>query len=152
VNLNLLRCHPVSTVLELQKLVKKQKYDCYFSLGFTCAGDETALDALSVMCNKVLLNSSTLSAKLRRHRDTNHPEYKDKDISDFKRKFQALTNCQSIMVKSSKTDNENARALLQDYRIALAGEAHTVAETLIKPCAVGMATCVLGEQSKKEIL
>lgn len=36
------------------------------------------------------------------------------------------------------------------YHIALAGEAHIVAETLIKRCAVEMATCVLGEQSKKE--
>jgi hypothetical protein len=35
--------------------------------------------------------------------------------------------------------------------MALAGEAHTIAETLIKPCAIEMAICVLGEQSKKKL-
>jgi len=37
------------------------------------------------------------------------------------------------------------------YRIALAGEAHTVAETLLKQCAVQMAPCVHGEQTKKKL-
>jgi hypothetical protein len=37
------------------------------------------------------------------------------------------------------------------YRVALAGEAHTIAETLIKTRAVEMAPCVLGEQSKKNV-
>ena len=37
---------------------------------------------------------------------------------------------------------------MTSYRIALAGEAHTVQDTLMKPCKVEMATCVLGEQSK----
>jgi hypothetical protein len=37
------------------------------------------------------------------------------------------------------------------YRIALAGEAHTVAETLLKQHAVEMTTCVLGEQTKKKL-
>jgi hypothetical protein len=37
------------------------------------------------------------------------------------------------------------------YRIALAGEAQTIAETLIKSCAIEMASCVLGEQSKKKL-
>jgi hypothetical protein len=36
------------------------------------------------------------------------------------------------------------------YQIALPGEAHRVAETKIKPCAVEMADCVLDEQSKKK--
>lgn len=33
----------------------------------------------------------------------------------------------------------------------LRGEAHTAAETLIKPCAVEMETCELGEESKKKL-
>lgn len=37
------------------------------------------------------------------------------------------------------------------YRIALAGEAHTVAETLLKQFAVEMAPCVLGERKKKKL-
>jgi len=57
-----------------------------------------------------------LPAKRHRHHNTNHPEYKVKLISFFfpfffsppKLKLEAFTNCQSLKVKSSKTDNENA--------------------------------------------
>jgi hypothetical protein len=57
------------------------------------------------------------------------------------------------MVKSSKTDNESATkaSYRVSYRTALAGEVHTIAETLIKPCAIEMAPCVLGQQSKKKL-
>ena len=34
---------------------------------------------------------------------------------------------------------------------AFAGYAYTFADILIKPCALELATCVLGEQSRKEI-
>jgi hypothetical protein len=37
------------------------------------------------------------------------------------------------------------------YRIEHAGKAHTVGESLIKPCALEMATRVLGEQAKKKL-
>jgi hypothetical protein len=79
----------------------KQKYNGYYlSLGFTYTGDETASDALCVLCNKVLPNSSMLPAKLHKHHDTNHPEYRDKDISFIKHKLEALLKCQDLMVKS----------------------------------------------------
>lgn len=35
--------------------------------------------------------------------------------------------------------------------IALRGEAHTAAGTLIKPCTVEMETCEPGEESKKKL-
>lgn len=37
------------------------------------------------------------------------------------------------------------------YRTALAEEAHTVLETQIKPCAVDMTNCMVGEQLKKKL-
>jgi hypothetical protein len=42
------------------------------------------------------------------------------------------------MVRSSKTDDKNTTVASYrvSYHIALAGKAHTVAETLIKPCVV----------------
>jgi hypothetical protein len=57
------------------------------------------------------------------------------------------------MVKSSKSDNEIATeaSYRVSYRIAFGGAAHTIAETIIKPCAIEMAACVLGEQSKKKL-
>jgi hypothetical protein len=48
------------------------------------------------------------------------------------------------MLKSSKTDNESATEA--SYRvshcIALAREAHAIAETHFKPCAIQVASCV----------
>jgi hypothetical protein len=94
-----------------------------------------------------------LPAKIRRLRDSNHPDYKDKDICFFKRQHEALANCQSPTVKTSKTGNAKATEApySASYRTALVGEAHTCAETLIKLHAVEMTTWVLGEPSKKKL-
>jgi hypothetical protein len=94
-----------------------------------------------------------LPAKLCRHRDTNHLEYKNKDIGFFKRKLGALTNCRSLIVKSSKTDNVSATetSYRVNYRTALTEKAHTISVNLIKPCAIEMPAYVLGEQSKEEL-
>jgi hypothetical protein len=71
----------------------------------------------------------------------------------FTRKLEALTNWQGIKVKSSKSNNEKATepSYRLSYRSALVGEAHTVAEILIKPCALEKITCVFGEQSKNKL-
>jgi len=57
------------------------------------------------------------------------------------------------MVKSSKTDNKSATeaSYAVSYRIVIVGEAHTFEETLIKPCAMDVATYVLGERSKNKL-
>jgi hypothetical protein len=47
-----------------------------------------------------------------------------------------------------KTPEDSYRA---SSHIALRGEANTVAEILMKPCAVEMETCELGEESKKKL-
>jgi hypothetical protein len=76
-----------------------------------------------------------------------YKEYKDK------RKLEALTNFQSLVVKSSKIDNEKSSEVSYRVgcRIALVGEMYTFWETLIKRCAVEMATCAHGVQSKKKL-
>jgi len=57
------------------------------------------------------------------------------------------------MVKSSKTDNKSATEpfCTVSYRIVIVGEAHTFEETFVKPCAMEVETCVLGEQSMKKL-
>lgn len=67
--------------------------------------------------------------------------------------LEVSASCQSRVVKSSKTDNEKDTepSCRVGYRMALAGEANTFAEMLIKICAVEMATCVLGEVSLKKL-
>ncbi|GBP82680.1 Zinc finger BED domain-containing protein 5 [Eumeta japonica] len=55
---------------------KKRKYnESYISFGFI---DYNGLP-LCMLCSKLLPNSSMAPAKLRRHLETVHPEYKDKN-------------------------------------------------------------------------
>jgi hypothetical protein len=101
----------------------KWKYsDSYFSLGFTYTGVETVPDALCVLCNEVLPNSSMLPATRGGNRDTNHPDYKDRVITFIWLSVEALTNCLTRIVKSSKTGNEkvNEASSRQSYCTALA--------------------------------
>ena len=57
------------------------------------------------------------------------------------------------MVKLSKTDNEKYLETSDNvsYRIAQTGEAHTIAETLIKPCLTDVVKTVLGDDNAKKI-
>jgi hypothetical protein len=131
----------------------KRKYsDSYFSLGFTNTGEGIAREAICVSCNEVQSDSSMLPAKLRLHRDTNHSECRDNDISFFfKPNLEALNSSLSLMVKSSETDNKSATEASYTVicRIVIVGEAQSFEETLINPCAMEVTTCVLREQSKK---
>jgi hypothetical protein len=55
------------------------------------------------------------------------------------------------MLKTVKTDDENATeaSYKMSYRISLAGEAHIIGESLIKPCAKDTVMCMLDEESCK---
>lgn len=75
------------------------------SFGFTCVGNKDVPDAQCVVCNKILAKSSLAPAKLHRHVETKHAEYKD--IRFFKRKRDSLGNCKRSMIKIAKTDNRS---------------------------------------------
>lgn len=72
----------------------------------------------------------------------------------FKRKVEALTNCQEFYGEKLKT-KLIMKIPVASYRVsyctAFAGEAHTVLKSLIKPLAVEMVTRTLGEESKKKL-
>ncbi|GFT26123.1 zinc finger BED domain-containing protein 5 [Trichonephila clavipes] len=53
----------------------------------------------------------------------------------------------------TQTINEKATeaSYLVSYRIAQAGEAHTIAENLIKPCVLDITKCMLDEKSAKHV-
>lgn len=132
---------------------KKRKYDSsYLLLGFTATGNSEAPDALCILCNKILSNSSLAPAKLRRHFETNHSEYKNKDIKFFERKLESLEKTKHFM---SKMLSDNERVTMASYkvsyRIALAGKAHTISETLIKPCIKDVVQCMFDEKSCQQI-
>ena len=56
------------------------------------------------------------------------------------------------MAKKFKTKQENRiTSYKASYGIALAGEAHTIAELLIKPFMTDVASCVIGEKSVERL-
>ena len=57
------------------------------------------------------------------------------------------------MAKKFKTEQENAAAASYkaSYRIALDAEAHTIAESLIKPVMTDIASWVLNEESFEKL-
>ncbi|GFS72297.1 zinc finger BED domain-containing protein 5 [Trichonephila clavipes] len=129
---------------------KKRKYDeSYISFGFV----DSNSSPLCMLCSKLLPNSSMAPAKLRRHLETVHPECKDKNQDFFVRKKEQLLESQKTMMHVTQTINEKATeaSYLVSYRIAQAGEAHTIAENLIKPCVLDITKCMLDEKSAKHV-
>jgi hypothetical protein len=126
---------------------KKRKYEeSYLNMGFTETNDGWPL---CVICRNVLTNSSMFPAKLRRHFEGNHPELKDKPSDFLKRKCNEILASQKTMTTLAKTNNEKVleASYLISYRVARAGEAHTIAETLIKPCTIDIVKCLLDEKA-----
>jgi hypothetical protein len=61
---------------------------------------------------------------------------KDKPSDFFRRKYGELTKAKKIIFCHSKPVNEKGltASYLVSYRVAQAGEVHTIAENLVKPC------------------
>ena len=85
--------------------------------------------------------------------EKNPPTDKGKDISFFKRKLESHNKSKSFMVKTFKKDYQKITeaSYKVSYRIALAGEAHVIGESLIKPCVQDIVSCVLGERYSKQV-
>ncbi|XP_008178235.1 zinc finger BED domain-containing protein 5-like [Acyrthosiphon pisum] len=129
---------------------KCRKYDeSYISLGFMNNNDNPQC----IICSKVLPNSSMAPAKMRRHLESIHGELKEKNVEFFIRKRDELLKSLNCMVQTTKTVNEKATeaSYLVSYQITQRGEAYTIAESLIKPCAMEMVKCMLDEKSAKKI-
>ena len=133
---------------------KKRKYiESYLAYGFIQFGDNLEPKAQCIVCHKIFSNTCLVPAKLSRYLNIVHSEYEGKDITFFKRKLDTLKSSQAVIAKIMKGNTENtAEASFQvSYRIAQTGKAHTIAETLIKPCAREMVRCVLDDGSAKKI-
>jgi len=93
------------------------------------------------------------SEKLRRHFKRIHPDYEGKTLEFFKRKLTALLVAQKKIKTYVQIGNKNAlnASYMVSYRVAQKCEAHTIAENLIKPCLIDIATCLLDEKSVKHL-
>ncbi|GBP35274.1 Zinc finger BED domain-containing protein 5 [Eumeta japonica] len=108
---------------------------------------------LCMLCSKLFSNSAMAPAKLRRHLETEHtPSLKTRIKNFFVRKKEQLLESQKNMMHVTQTINEKATeaSYLVSYRIEQAGEAHTIAENLIKPCVLDITKNMLDEKSAKQ--
>ncbi|GBM22866.1 Zinc finger BED domain-containing protein 5 [Araneus ventricosus] len=99
--------------------------------------------------------SSTIKETLKRKYHDSYLDIGFAETTDNKsqRKYIELGKVQKCLSYHSNTVNEKAlmASYLVSYRIAQAGEAHTVAENLIKPCVKDIIECMFDEKAAKVI-
>ena len=114
------------------KTAMRQYSDSYISFGFTFTGDPTAPVPLCLVCRKGLSNSAMVPAKLKRHLDTNHPTFKNKNTIYFHRLLESNKKEVNFMRRATTISE---KALKVSYRVAelIAKEKqpHTLAEKVI---------------------
>lgn len=130
----------------VKKAAKRKYHESYIEMGFAETSDNKPQ---YVICGKVLPNSSMVPVKMRRHFEGKHAEYDGKPTDFFKRKHEELSKAQQILTDRCKTANEKAvlASYLVSYRVAKAGEAHTIAETLIKPCVEDIVKVMVDDKT-----
>ena len=130
---------------------KKRKYNNeYISLGFTVTVDHNGTEKPQcILCGKVLANSSMKPVKLKDHLISNHPG----NVSD---------SCNAFLQKKARFERGGTldkygfipteKPLLEaSYKIAYQIAKNTIAETLIKPCALEMTEIVCGSEQRKKL-
>ncbi len=132
---------------------KRRRYDDqYLSLGFTWTGPADEPRPLCVVCQDNLANDSMRPAKFRRHLETKHVEVAGKSPEFFQRKLQTFQGQKKIVEDFVKLIG---KATVASYRVALriakAGKAHTIGETLILPAAKDLCSVMLGEAAASKI-
>ena len=128
---------------------KKRKYmDSYIEYGFTVVRNSGIEKPQCVICCDMLSGESMKPSKLKRHLETRHPEYLEKDPSFFKRKEDVLKR--SRLDTTGAYHQQSFACIEASYavslRIARARKPHTIGEDRILPCSKDMVRLVLGDE------
>ena len=134
---------------------KKRKYNNeYILLGFTVTVDRDGTEKPQCfLCGKVLANSSMKPVKLKDHLISNHPG----NVSDSRNAFfQKKARFERGGTLDKHGFIPTGKPLLEAsykiaYHIAKNKKSHTIAETLIKPCALEMTEIVCGSEQRKNL-
>ena len=131
----------------------KRKYDeSYLGFEFTWTGSEDYPGALCVICQKLLHNGSLVSAKMKRHLKSYHPNLVGKDILFFKARLREVKDMQKVIHSTTFSTKKLLEvSYLISKRIAIAGEAHAIAEDLIKPCILEAAKILLNKSDHQKL-
>lgn len=134
---------------------KIRKYEnTYIKYGFSCMAQNGTEKPICVLCGETLANSSMVPSKLQRHLEKNHKEYKSKDEGFFRAKLNSL-NTQKLLLSESFGVEGKSGATEASFRVShiigKQGKPHTIAESLVLPCAKIMVECLFGEKESKKL-
>ena len=134
---------------------KKRKYsENYVAFGFTFVTDSDGSQRPQCfLCGKVLANASLKPAKLKEHLISIHPKNALDSVDSFRSKKARFEKSGTLpkfgFIKTQKPCLEASYKVA--YRIAKEKKAHTIGETLIKPCALEMTELVCGTEQRKKL-
>ena len=133
---------------------KKRNYsEAFLSYGFVNLPDKVQDRPQCVICNKVLTNESLKPSKLEAHLKKCHPVLQNKDRDFFERKAKCL---KGIQFGAQGSRGQQLLAAVEAsyvvaYKVAKQQKCHTIAETLIMPCAKAMVAKLCGEDQAKKL-
>ena len=133
---------------------KKRNYsEAFLSYGFVNLPDKVQDRPQCVICNKVLTNESLKLSKLEAHLKKCHPVLQNEDRDFFERKAKCL---KGIQVGAQESRGQQFLAAVEAsyvfaYKVAKQQKCHTIAETLIMPCAKAMVAKLCGEDQAKKL-
>ena len=130
---------------------KSRKYSgTYLDFGFTFILQNGEEKPQCVICNKILVSESMLPNKLKRHLTSSHPKFASKPRNFFARK---LSDMKSQVSTISKFTQLPSKALLASYlvayRIVKCKKPHSIAEEIILPAAIDLASTMIGGAAEK---
>ena len=119
----------------------------FIQYGFTCHVKNQVEHPQCVLCGDVLAHESLKPVKMKRHLETRHPDHAQKPIQFFQRKETALLGQKSVINGQATVPT---KALAASYEVAhLVAKSlkpHTIAESLLLPAAIAMASAMHGEK------
>ena len=131
---------------------KKRKYqDNYLNFGFTYLIQDGLQIPQCVLCMKTFSNSTMKPAPLKQHLANAHPSMISKNRSFFELK---LSNLKRQKLDRTgmfwQTNNASVHASFAiALHVAKAKKAHTIGETLLKPCILESVKLMLGEKASQ---
>ena len=132
---------------------KSRKYsETYLDFGFTFILQNGEEKPQCVICNKILASESILPNKLKRHLTSSHPKFVSKPRNFFARK---LSDMKSQVSTISKFTQLPSKALLASYlvahRIAKCKKPHSIAEEILLPAAIDLASTIIGKGAAEKL-
>jgi len=133
---------------------KKRTFkESFLNFGFTNIVSNGIEKPQCVVCFEVLSAESMKPSKLKRHLDTKHPNFKEKNREFFQQKADSIRRSRLDSTGSFQTYSTNIVKVSYEvaYEIAKAKKPHNIAEELIMPCTKIIVQSIFGKESLKKI-